>query len=388
MTKYKLKAFSLIERYIGKSIKAMPLLDRWLISEIIPPLIFSVSSFIVLCLSFGELLYLIRMVINTNLTWPIAIEILFLKLPGYLTLALPMATLLGCLLAFSQLYNNSEVKALTSLGISCRRILVPAIYIGIIMSFITFSFSNYIAPNSNLKANSVFRRGLGQSSDISYKRDIIYSQFDSEKNLEALFHAEEYKDNIMHNLTLVEYDDGQQNRLILAKEGEWEVEQEQWLLRDGSIFSLDKSQPSSKENFLDYSYNLGYGPFMIAKIPSNSNNMNLNQAYNALKLYNLSGNLKEENRLKVKIQEKFTVPLSCLVFSIIGSTLAIRKAKTRGSGQSIAFGMSIILILIYYTVSFLFSALGVSGTLHPFIAAWSPVVIFLIGSEYLIRQSS
>ncbi len=388
MTKYKLKAFSLIERYIGKSIKAMPLLDRWLISEIIPPLTFSVSSFIVLCLSFGELLYLIRMVIITNLTWSIAIEILFLKLPGYLTLALPMATLLGCLLAFSQLYNNSEIKALTSLGISCRRILLPAIYIGMVMSFITFSFSNYIAPNSNLKANSVFRRGLGQASDISYKRDIIYSQFDSEKNLEALFHAEEYKDKVMHNLTLVEYGDGQQNRLILAKEGEWEVEQEQWLLRDGSIFSLDKSQPSSKENFLAYSYNLGYGPVMIAKIPSNSNNMNLNQAYNALKLYNLSGNLKEENRLKVKIQEKFTVPLSCLVFSIIGSTLAIRKAKTRGSGQSIAFGMSIILILIYYTVSFLFSALGVSGTLHPFIAAWSPVGIFLIGSEYLIRQSS
>ena len=388
MTKYKLKAFSLIERYIGKSIKAMPLLDRWLISEIIPPLTFSVSSFIVLCLSFGELLYLIRMVINTNLTWSIAIEILFLKLPGYLTLALPMATLLGCLLAFSQLYNNSEIKALTSLGISSRRILLPAIYIGTIMSFITFSFSNYIAPNSNLKADSIFRRCLGQSSDISYKRDIIYSQFDSEKNLEALFHAEEYKDNVMHNLTLVEYDDGQQNRLILAKEGEWEVEQEQWLLRDGIIFSLDKSQPSSKENFLEYSYNLGNGPVMIAKIPSNSNNMNLNQAYNALKLYNLSGNLKEENRLKVKIQEKFTVPLSCLVFSIIGSTLAIRKAKTRGSGQSIAFGMSIILILIYYTVSFLFSALGVSGTLHPFIAAWSPVVIFLIGSEYLIRQSS
>ena len=388
MTKYKLKVFSLIENYIGKSIKVLPLLDRWLISEIIPPLIFSVASFIVLCLSFGELLYLIRMVINTNLTWSIAIQILFLKLPGYLTLALPMATLLGCLLAFSQLYNNSEVKALTSLGISCRRILLPAIYIGIIMSFITFSFSNYIAPNSNLKANSVFRRGLGQSSDISYKRDIIYSQFDSEKNLEALFHAEEFKDNVMHNLTLVEYNDGQQNRLILAKEGKWQAEQGKWLLMNGSIFSLNQNQPTSKENFLEYSYNLGYGPVMVARIPSSPNNMNLNQAYNALKLYNISGNLKEENRLKVKIQEKFTVPLSCLVFSIIGSTLAIRKAKTRGSGQSIAFGMSIILILIYYTVSFLFSALGVSGTLHPFIAAWSPVVIFLIGSEYLIRQSS
>ncbi len=388
MIDYKSKAYYLVRKYIDKIIKFLPLLDRWLISEIIPPLIFSVSSFIVLCLSFGELLYLIRMVINSNLPWSIAIEILFLKLPGYLTIALPMATLLGCLLAFSKLYNNSEIKALTSLGISCRRILLPAIYIGIIMSFITFSFSNYIAPNSNLKADSIFRKGLGQSSDISFKRDIIYSQFDNEKNLEALFYAEEYKDKVMHKLTLVEYDNGKQNRLILAKEGKWKVDKKEWLLSDGSIFYLDKNEAKTKENFLQYSYNLGYGPFMIAKIPNNSNNMNLNQAYSALELYNLSGNLKEENRLKVRIQEKFTVPLSCLVFSIIGSTLAIRKAKTRGSGQSIAFGMSIILILIYYTVSFLFSALGVSGTLHPIVAAWAPVGIFLVGSEYMIRQSS
>ena len=53
------------------------------------------------------------------------------------------------------------------------------------------------------------------------------------------------------------------------------------------IFYLKKDQSSSKENFLAYSYNLGYGPIMVAKIPSNTNNMNLNQAYNALKLYNI-----------------------------------------------------------------------------------------------------
>ncbi len=388
MSNNKSKVFFLINKFIGKSINFLPLLDRWLISEIIPPLIFGVSSFIVLCLSFGELLYLITMVINTPLPWTVAIEVLFLKLPGYLTIALPMATLLGCLLAFSKLRNNSEIKALTSLGISYKRIILSAISIGIIMSLITFSFSNYIAPYSNLKAESLFRKGLGQSSDISYKKDIIYSQFDNQKNLETLFHAEEFKNNTMYNLTLVSYKDGLKNRLIIAKEGKWEEEQQKWLLINGSIFPLNKNLESTKENFFKYSYNLGYGPFMIAKIPSDSNNMSLSQAYSALKLYNISGNLKEENRLKVRIQEKFTIPLSCLVFSIIGSTFGMRKAKTRGSGQSLAFGMSIILILVYYTISFLFSALGVAGTLHPIIAAWSPVGVFLLGSEYLIRQSS
>ena len=387
MTKYKLKVFSLIERYIGKSIKAMPLLDRWLISEIIPPLIFSVSSFIVLCLSFGELLYLIRMVINTNLTWSIAIEILFLKLPGYLTLALPMATLLGCLLAFSKLNNNSEIKALRAIGIGHRRVIISAMCIGLAMSILTFTFNNHLAPFANAKADLALRKGLGQSSDIAYKRNIIYSNFNDKKDLDALFFAEEYKDDAMLNITIVDYSEGKPNSMIVANKGIWNNKTKNWLLTNGTILPYNKSLNLERTSFLEYSYKLNYGPIMIAKIPDSANNMNLSQVRSAMELYKQSGNLKEERKLKVRFQEKFTVPLSCLIFSIIGSTLAIKKSKVKGSGQSIAFGGSIILILFYYTVSFLFSSLGMSGNLHPFIAAWSPIGLFLLGGEYFIRQS-
>ena len=140
-------------------------------------------------------------------------------------------------------------------------------------------------------------------------------------------------------------------------------------------------------NFEEYSYPLSHAPLDIAKLPKNSNNMTLGQASRARKLYKLSGNMKEERRIKVRIQEKFTVPLSCMIFSIIGSSLAIRQRKIRGSGQSLALGVSIILILIYYTVSFIFSAFGVSGTLPPIVAAWSPIIIFLMSCKYLIKDS-
>ena len=113
--------------------------------------------------------------------------------------------------------------------------------------------------------------------------------------------------------------------------------------------------------------------------------MTLSDAFKAEKLYELSGNVKEARRMKVRIQEKFTLPMACLVFSLIGSTLGI-KPNIRTS-QSQGFGLSIILILIYYVLSFTFSSLGVSGALSPVISAWSPIFISLLGGVYILIRA-
>ena len=381
------KALKLILKFLRQVIKIIPLLDRWLITEIFPPLAFALSSCLVLILSFGELLDLIRKMVISGLPLSSVIEILFFRLPGYLTLALPMATLLGCLLAFSKLNNNSEIKALRAIGIGHRRVIISAMCIGLAMSILTFTFNNHLAPFANAKADLALRKGLGQSSDIAYKRNIIYSNFNDKKDLDAIFFAEEYKDDAMLNITIVDYSEGKPNSMIVANKGIWNNKTKNWLLTNGTILPYNKSLNSERISFSEHSYKLNYGPIMIAKIPDSSNNMNLSQVRSAIELYKQSGNLKEERKLKVRFQEKFTVPLACLIFSIIGSTLAIKKSKVKGSGQSIAFGGSIILILFYYTVSFLFSSLGMSGNLHPFIAAWSPIGLFLLGGEYFIRQS-
>ena len=86
------------------------------------------------------------------------------------------------------------------------------------------------------------------------------------------------------------------------------------------------------------------------------------------------------------IQEKFTLPFACLVFGLIGSSLG-SKSNLRSS-KSQGFGLSVILILIYYVMSFLFSSFGVKGILPPIFAAWLPVLISLGGGIYLLRKSS
>jgi len=114
--------------------------------------------------------------------------------------------------------------------------------------------------------------------------------------------------------------------------------------------------------------------------------MTIKHAIQAEKIYQKTGNIKEVRRIKVRIQEKFTLPFACLVFGLIGSSLG-SKSNLRSS-KSQGFGLSVILILIYYVMSFVFSSFGVKGLLSPIFAAWLPIFISLGGGIYFLRKSS
>ena len=112
----------------------------------------------------------------------------------------------------------------------------------------------------------------------------------------------------------------------------------------------------------------------------------LKEALEAERIYKKVGDLKEIRRIQVRIQEKFTLPCACLVFGLIGSTLG-SKSSLRSS-KSQGFGLSVILILIYYVMSFVFSSFGVKGLIPPIIAAWFPVFISLSGGFYFLKKSN
>ena len=71
--------------------------------------------------------------------------------------------------------------------------------------------------------------------------------------------------------------------------------------------------------------------------------MTLKQALEAEKIYLKTGNLKEIRRIRVRIQEKFTLPFACLVFGLIGSSLG-SKSNLRSS-KSQGFGLSVVCLL-------------------------------------------
>ena len=174
--------------------------------------------------------------------------------------------------------------------------------------------------------------------------------------------------------------------MLKAKIGLWNNDKKKWEFLNGDILTLSPDGSNTKTTFQSFLYPLGFELKSIAQLSKDANDMTLNEAKIAMDLYQRSGNIKESRRMQVRIQEKFTLPFACIVFGLIGCSFG--TMQTNGASRSQSFGLSIILILIYYFLSFSFSSLGVKGTINPVLAAWTPVFLSLLGGGILLRQSS
>ena len=385
-------------KYFLKLLNNIPILDRWLFGQLIPPLLFAISAFTVVSLSVGVMFDLIRKIVEFGLPITLAIQVMFLKLPGFLVLSFPMSVLLSTLLAYGKLSSNSEILAARSLGVKTFRLVIPAIILSIFMTFLTFYFNNSLVPLTNKYSETLLRDGLGKSVSIERGHDIFFKGYGSytdpktnestERNtfLNQIFFSRVVENNVMKNVTLIDFSLVGYKQILSADQAIFDREKSAWIFTNGKVITLDESGKTTTIGFTEYSYPMGDGPLKVSKIPDDANKMTLTQALKAKKLYEETGDAREARKMSVRIQEKFTLPCACLVFGLIGSSLGSKQNLRTSKSQG--FGISVILILFYYVLSFLSSSLGVKGILTPFISAWLPVLISFSCGLHLLKKAS
>ncbi|MAD68695.1 LptF/LptG family permease [Synechococcus sp. BIOS-U3-1] len=380
-------------RRIQTQLRRIPLLDRWLFGELIGPLLFAIAMFTVLAITVGALFELVRLISEKNLPVLIAMQVLLQRLPSFLVLSFPMATLFATLLAYGRLSSNSELTALRSVGVTSTRMIVPALVLAFVMTNLTFLFNDVLVPRSNRSAELTLSSALG-SAIASGGDDIIYSRFgrleqpdgSSKKGLVQLFYAGKFRDGTMIKVTLLDFSRVGFTQMLQAESAEWNQQEAKWEFMNGQILTLTPSGSTTSADFDRYMYPLSAAPIRIAKLPKDARNMTVSEALQAEQLLQNSGDLKGARKLQVRIQEKFTFPMACLVFGLIGASLGAKPNNRTNRGQG--FALSIVMILTYYLLASSFSALGVQGTLTPILAAWSPIIICLGGGGFLLRQAS
>ena len=375
----------------------IPLIDRWLLGQLLPPMLFAIGAFTAVSLSVGIMFDLVRKIVEFGLPFQVALKVLILKLPGFLVLSFPMSMLLATLLAYGKLSSNSELLALKSLGVANRRIIFPAVILSIFMTFLTFTFNDSLVPMSNRYAENTMRTSLGKAISSEEGKHIMFSRYGSQidksnkvsnsnENLTHIFYAKYFRNNFMEEVTLIDFSRIGVEQILKAEKGKFDQNKNLWIFYDGRLTITQDTGEISFINFNEYKYPLGEGPRELAKVPSDANDMTVRQAIKAESLYRQAGNNKEARRMRVRIQEKFTLPAACIVFGLIGSSFGVRSISR--SSKSQGFGLSVLMIFGYYILSFFSSSLGVKGILNPVLAAWAPVFLSIYLSIFLLRRAS
>ncbi|MCC7185997.1 MAG: LptF/LptG family permease, partial [Acidobacteria bacterium] len=94
----------------------------------------------------------------------------------------------------------------------------------------------------------------------------------------------------------------------------------------------------------------------------------------------VAANLSPHNEIMFK-QQRFSFPIACLVFAVIGLSLGLH---TRKEGKLAGFAIGIAVILAYYGVMALFEGRTRAGQFPPFWARWMPNIILGIAGAILL----
>ena len=102
----------------------------------------------------------------------------------------------------------------------------------------------------------------------------------------------------------------------------------------------------------------------------------LRNEYNLLRSY-----MKSSSKYEVELHKKFSLPIACILFVMTGASLGVLFRK---GGFTIAVGLSFGFFLIYYIMMIGGEDLADRNIVSPVVGVWSPNVILLVISMYLI----
>ena len=88
------------------------------------------------------------------------------------------------------------------------------------------------------------------------------------------------------------------------------------------------------------------------------------------------------NEFQVEIHKKFSIPVACLVFALIGAPLG---ALIRRRGAAVSVGVSLFFFWIYWMFLIGGEELADRGYIDPTLAMWAPNLVFAIAGWGLLR---
>ena len=296
----------------------------------------------------------------------------------------PLFVFISVIFFTSKMAGRSEIIAILSSGVSYRRLLLPYVVGGIFLSAVLWVGYQYVVPKANLKwANFEIKyidsQGAPNNNNTNRKRN-LYFKLDSN----SYVGIREY-DTISKSGTGFFMQRFQKNKLVYNLRSEqfnWDSTKAKWKLMNAVERKLDSiSERVIRSNELMVSYN--FKPRDLRKDEYLKDQMPTPELDEFIKLERLRGS-EMLSTLLVERYNRDAIPVSVLILTIIGAVLASRKIRG-GSGLHLAIGVVIsVLYILFSRFSLVFAT---KGSFTPFLAAWTPNIIFGILAFYLYKKA-
>ena len=366
------------------------ILSKYILREHIAPFIFGLSL-IIFIFVMNLFFQMLNRIAGKGISMLMILEYFALNLAWILALAVPMAVLIATVSAFGQLSAHGEITALRATGVSPTRLMRPVLIAGFFVMIGIGLFNNYLLPEMNHRTKILL-------SDISRKKPTIsinpgIFSFSIPK---YVLRAEDIDqtNGRMGDVLIFDNHEKDRNSTITSATGRLRfVEQEERIiltLNDGEIHrpSSDEADVYEVTGF-DSAVVRVTNPGMALRRGSSQyrgeRELSAGEMLERVRELKAKGAKYDERRMMaymVEIHKKFSIPVACMVFVLLGTPLGIMAHK---GGMGISGAISLIFFTIYWAFLAGGETLADRGMISPAVGMWAPNVILTVFGFWLVK---
>ncbi len=293
------------------------------------------------------------------------VAILFLCIvPSVLVFTIPMAVLIGVLLGLGRMSMDSEIIALTALGISRKRILVPVGLLAILGALLTFLMTSWLAPlslrtgrdtESTLITSQISFAVQPRVFDERFPHLVLYVNdvAASGTHWNGVFVAEAGADN-NSQITLAE------SAIVIAEPRLGKLELH---LNDGTTHEFSRATP---DHYSITAFGRSDWPMEFSTmLPPKERTI----SYPERPIRDLwNDHVPNWRDARVELNQRLAFPAACFVFALIAVPLG---AQPRRGGRAAGSLLAIVIIAGYYLILVTGAGFARQGLLPPFVGIWA-----------------
>lgn len=357
----------------------MRLLDRYVLRNFFQAYVYCIVGFLSIWLIF-DVSDNISTFIDEHVSFGRLAHYYSTQLPEILVILLPVALLLALLFSLGRMSRSNEIVSMLTAGVSIPRILFPLICVGALTGLGSTALNYSLAPHADLA-----RKTFLEESNSRHQEKGVFGQIFRNRTDNRTWFIQHFRpgENVFSSIQVLQQD-GADNiiRNFVATRAFYRPASRTWDLEGVKVVDYDGAgnitheQISPLLSISDWSET----PYRLTSANVRADVLSFPELRDYLH-FNSDFPVTLLAPFATHLQYRIALPWTCLVVVFIAAPLGIGYSR-RGILSSVA--ASIVLVFSMNFLTHLFLALGEGDRVAPWIAAWTPNMIFAIIGAWLL----
>ncbi len=359
------------------------IIDRYLIREVLPPLFLGLLVF-TFVLELPPIIQQGERLIAKGTSWTVVVQVLITLVPQALGITIPMALLIGLLIAFGRLSGDREVVALQACGISLDRLLVPVGVLALVATGATLYTMIVLVPAANQAFREIAFNIVGTRAETEIKPRVFFEDFPN-----LVLYVEETDGTGWRDVFAADTSKVEEPVVYVADRGRVLLDRVQrtvqLILEDGTSHRVSVKEPQKYEMSRFKTLVLSVNPdtvFPRGGLLKGDQEMTITEL--RVRMLELERQGQRTHNQVIAINQKFSIPVACLVFGLIGLSLGVTN---RRDGKLASFVQGTLVLFVYYVIMYMGRALAKGALIPAWSAMWLPnIILGAVGVFFFLRR--